>query len=115
MTILVHIAQRLPRTLELIGKAGHQYDSEARLQDERFLGETYAVELRHINVGDQDIERSAVRAERLKCLDAVLGDVNGVAVGAQRPPDEIAHRGVIVCEQDRRHVAAPLSNPISQS
>ena len=52
---------------------------------------------------------ATIRAEAIERLEAVLCHVHRVAVRAQSPPDEIAHGGIVVCEQDRRHVTAPPS------
>ena len=50
-----------------------------------------AIERRHLDVGDDDIDACAVGFEIFERFGAILRDVHRVPVRGQRPLDEIAH------------------------
>src|SRR5207245_3133417 len=69
--------------------------------------ERNAVHDRHLDVGEQEIERAGFADQNLERLRAVLRGYGGVAVHLQRAGNQAAHRLLVVGDQDARHQAPP--------
>ena len=88
---------------QLVGKAGHQQDLQVRKIARRRQRQRDAVHDRHLDVGQQQVERAALAGQDVERFGAVLGGDGFVAVHGDGARHQRAHRILVVGDQYPRH------------
>src|SRR5690606_32797013 len=83
------------------GEAGDQYDAQGRVLGARTPGELDAVEPRHDDVGDEQLE--LLTRDELEGIGAVVDGDHVVSCPLESACQEISERSVIFGEQNTSH------------